>query len=183
MPTGIYKHKRLSPETKEKLRQARQGKKLSEEMKNYISESRTGIKCNFKNSKERKKAKRARYYLRHKEILGRTAKEERNKFFNLCLDHYGHSCSLCDVKENLCIDHIAGNNGNSPKGDRSLWLWIIKNNFPDGYRTLCKSCNRIDGQIRHHPLLGKKGIDDVLQKLTKLKEVEYALSNDEGGRV
>jgi hypothetical protein len=121
---------------------------------------------NYRKSHPQKmKDKKARYYLKHREEIRKKAKEELKNLFNLCLDHYGRSCSLCKSENNLVIDHVGGNNGDSPKNYRTLWVWIIKNAFPFGFRTLCGSCNRLDGLIRHHPLLGGKGIDDILEKM------------------
>lgn len=99
------------------------------------------------------RARDARWYKKHKEernilsrrlspIYGRGLKEK------VCL-HYGKGeilcqCVGCHVRhiELLTIDHIV------PIGRRrkrrtsvSLYLWLIKKNFPKGYQILCGSCN------------------------------------------
>jgi hypothetical protein len=59
---------------------------------------------------------------------------------------YGNKCVCCglDDIEVLSIDHI---NGGGTKHRRNVGLgtnfyrWIIKNNFPIGFRTLCLNCN------------------------------------------
>ena len=56
--------------------------------------------------------------------------------------HYGKECSCCGEKEVefLAIDHLDGHDNR--KGDqRNLTHWIIKNNFPPGFRVLCHNCN------------------------------------------
>jgi len=63
--------------------------------------------------------------------------------------HYGEVCACCGTSENLTIDHIAGDGaahrrelfGNSRKAGAKFYAWLIKNNFPPGYQTLCHSCN------------------------------------------
>lgn len=87
-----------------------------------------------------------------------------------CLEHYGKSCSICGATKNLAIDHINGKNLNSPKVGLQLWRWLIKNNFPKDFRTLCVRCNNLDGAFRNHPTLGLSGIDEAVA-LIKFKEI------------
>lgn len=64
----------------------------------------------------------------------------------ICLIHYGGDPPKCDccgerIIEFLTIDH----NGIKPdkkfrSGD-NLYGWLIKNNFPKGFRVLCLNCN------------------------------------------
>lgn len=65
------------------------------------------------------------------------------------LDHYGHKC-LCECGcqvtrfNHLTIDHV-NNDGKEhrKKGfmGRTLYLWILKNNFPSSIQVLCWNCN------------------------------------------
>jgi len=53
----------------------------------------------------------------------------------------------------LCIDHIDGG-GNKHrrklgKKTHSFWLWLMEQNFPDGYRVLCHNCNFAIGAYGH----------------------------------
>ncbi len=77
--------------------------------------------------------------------------------------HYGTCCACCGTTERPSIDHIDGdgeahrkqlfggrNRGNSQR----FYAWLINNGFPDGYQTLCRSCNASKGEgdrcrIRH----------------------------------
>jgi hypothetical protein len=99
-----------------------------------------------------------------KEKNNERSKEYSKKFIKICLDHYGHKCSIpeCGSVEKLCIDHVGGNDGKSPVGGMPFWRWLIKNNFPPGFRTLCMRCNLIDGYLRKHPNIPINGIDDFL---------------------
>lgn len=61
-------------------------------------------------------------------------------------------CSLCDEDnvDCLAVDHIGGGgtkhfkeigNGQLKKGKGIFYGWLIKNNFPEGFRILCHNCN------------------------------------------
>lgn len=62
------------------------------------------------------------------------------------------TCSCCGELEQifLAIDHIVPVKGGfnnlldkqgRPRAGRSLYRWLRKNNFPEGFRTLCHNCN------------------------------------------
>lgn len=89
----------------------------------------------------------------------------RKNLFCLCLNHYGKECFICKNKKTLSIDHINGNDGNSPEGGVNLWRYLIRNNFPAGFRTLCRRCNLIDGLLRKNPLWDIKGIDSLILQI------------------
>lgn len=62
------------------------------------------------------------------------------------MSHYG-SCYCCDENrvEFLTIDHINGGGNKHRKeigriGYR-FYLWLKKNNYPDGFRSACMNCN------------------------------------------
>lgn len=63
---------------------------------------------------------------------------------------YGGKCECCgeEREEFLSIDHIYGRGGRHRKSLRekgvgtSLYLWLVRNNFPrDEFRLLCLNCN------------------------------------------
>jgi hypothetical protein len=60
-------------------------------------------------------------------------------------DHYGHACACCgeDREAFLTIDHINGGGHKHLKsiGGTKLYVWLYRNGFPEGYRTLCMNCN------------------------------------------
>ena len=107
--------------------------------------------------------------------------------FNKVLDHYGRECFSCHRSDKLCVDHIGGN---VPEGkqlkSRELWIWLIRNNFPSGFRILCQYCNLLDGILRKNKYLGIDGIDGLLElkKNAGLGEKNHPLTthlaSDEG---
>lgn len=117
------------------------------------------------NNREKKNEYMRKYYLTHKEEYSKRHKKYYNKNKehwleynkNLrkekrleCLTHYGGNPPKCDCCgemhiEFLTIDHIegGGNKHRNRLGLRGsfLYYWLIKNNFPEGYRVLCYNCN------------------------------------------
>src|SRR6266567_2996263 len=63
--------------------------------------------------------------------------------------YYGWTCACCGSTRHPTIDHVSGDGGSHREelfGVRSgnafnLYRWLIKNNFPDGFQTLCRRCN------------------------------------------
>lgn len=76
------------------------------------------------------------------------------------LDHYGGRCACCkeDRYEFLAIDHIngGGNRHRKTLGRHASKFaqWIIKNNYPPGYRVLCHNCNQSIGLYGYCPHQG-----------------------------
>ncbi len=72
----------------------------------------------------------------------------------LVLKYYGNgvvACVLCGYNniDALSIDHIDGSGAkhrreNRYLAGRKIYGWLIKNNFPDGYRTLCMNCQWVE---------------------------------------
>jgi hypothetical protein len=67
-------------------------------------------------------------------------------------DHYGWACACCGTSENLTVDHIHGDGAQhraeiGPGSDR-IYYWLVSNDFPPGFQTLCNSCNssKSDGE-------------------------------------
>jgi hypothetical protein len=54
-------------------------------------------------------------------------------------------CECCGEShlEFLTIDHVNGDGSKHRKqiGEGALYNWLIKNNFPNGFRVLCMNCN------------------------------------------
>lgn len=57
------------------------------------------------------------------------------------LEHYGKACSCCGETERafLAIDHAPGTPRTAEQ--KNLTQWLIRNDFPPGFRTLCHNCN------------------------------------------
>ena len=99
-------------------------------------------------NKDKVKAWAKRYYLAHKEReLQRNRLVYEEKKIEV-LAHYSGvnfpSCSKCgfsDIRA-LSIDHINRRNGDDKSGNK-LYRWLIKEDFPEGYQTLCMNCQFI----------------------------------------
>ena len=62
------------------------------------------------------------------------------------LDHYGRFCACCGETELkfLTIDHINNDGATHRKKvghGAGFYRWLINNNFPEGFQTLCWNCN------------------------------------------
>lgn len=107
----------------------------------------------FKRNKERvRKLWRESYWRRRDrllEIRRERERQRRRRIKALVIQHYGGRCVCCgeDIIEFLSIDHI-GQDGSLQKrrhgikGGTEFYCWIIKNNFPEGFRVLCYNCNK-----------------------------------------
>lgn len=80
--------------------------------------------------------------------------------------HYGTICACCGTKypEFLTIDHVGGGGNKHRKeagvgAGSTFYAWLIRNNFPEGYRTLCYNCNCARGHLGYCP--HEKEYEDV----------------------
>jgi hypothetical protein len=84
------------------------------------------------------------------------SKNYRDKLKNLVLEHYGKKCACCGESniKFLTIDHInGGGTKHRKKINTQINYWLVKNNFPKGFQTLCFNCNwgkHINGGICPH---------------------------------
>jgi hypothetical protein len=71
------------------------------------------------------------------------------------LEHYGLECLCCgeDTYEFLEIDHVNDDGAAHRRevGVSGVYAWLIKNNFPEGFRTLCSNCNMSRGRYGYCP--------------------------------
>ena len=76
----------------------------------------------------------------------------------------GPTCACCGEShfEFMSIDHISGGgnihrkklrggDGNSGGGGVRLYLWLKRNNYPKGFRVLCRNCNSAHGELGYCP--------------------------------
>ncbi len=63
--------------------------------------------------------------------------------------HYGQQCACCGRTDQLTIDHVTGGGaehreelwpGYEPSSHQ-MYAWLVRNNFPAGFQTLCAPCN------------------------------------------
>lgn len=117
---------------------------------------------------EKDRQAKRRYYLKHCERLKQYQKDfrqrddfsekhavhtrhYRDKLKKQVFDHYGNQCACCgEIEEKfLSIDHVNGGGNQHRKqissgydsGGGQTYLWLIRNNFPDGFQLLCMNCN------------------------------------------
>jgi NTP pyrophosphatase (non-canonical NTP hydrolase) len=68
------------------------------------------------------------------------------------IGHYGGKCELCGLADNevMTVDHIWGDGAEHRKvvPASQIYSWLIKNDFPPGFRLLCFNCNHKAYQAR-----------------------------------
>lgn len=62
------------------------------------------------------------------------------------LRHYGTACACCGESEPvfLTFDHVGGGGAAHRRKDlgaRNMGAWLVRHNFPSGFRVLCWNCN------------------------------------------
>lgn len=93
------------------------------------------------------KSKR-KYNIKNRETINEKARIRKSEQRLLVLSHYSNGelkCACCGESEYLflTIDHINGG-GRKHRDDihhGHLEIWLIMNNFPEGYQILCSNCN------------------------------------------
>lgn len=94
--------------------------------------------------------------------LNNLAKKRSKLLKEKVLTHYGNNKLECvQCKENridcLTIDHINGKGNEHRKEIKirgAIYGWLIRNNYPDGYQTLCMNCQFVK-RARNHECTGK----------------------------
>ena len=100
-------------------------------------------------SKPENKEKHNLYYKTHLEQCREHNKQYHRKIHRIVLEHYGLRCACCgeSTYEFLELDHI-NNDGTKHRKEigTNINHWLYKNNFPDGFQTLCSNCNNAKGR-------------------------------------
>jgi hypothetical protein len=62
-------------------------------------------------------------------------------------------CRCCGERtiQFLAIDHVNGGGRQHRRAIHNTYIWIKKNNFPEGFQTLCHNCNQARGMYRYCP--------------------------------
>lgn len=87
-------------------------------------------------------------YCRRRTIVASYSKSKNLEVKKKTLEHYGGKCVCCgetNIKF-LTIDHTNNNGAEERRiakrdGGVGFYRLLIKNNFPEGYQTLCFNCN------------------------------------------
>ena len=114
------------------------------------------VYCNKIKSKEyynNRKPKRTIYLNARKDETSKYHRESCQQFKALIMAHYGDGkCACVKCGENrlpcLTIDHINGGGNKHRRENHThtglhFYKWLIHNNYPTGYRTLCWNCQFI----------------------------------------
>ncbi len=93
----------------------------------------------------------------HKAYGQRSALKWRHQIKVEVLTHYGNGslacvrCGFDDIRA-LSIDHVVGKGNEERKtlklSGYAFYSWLKKNNYPEGYQTLCMNCQVIKRQER-----------------------------------
>ncbi len=90
------------------------------------------------------------YYKKNAEKRREYARQRNKDQKELVYNHYGRKCCHCGIEDMrvLTIDHINNDGAAHRKklfnnGGNSFNRWLCKNNFPEGFQTLCRNCNWI----------------------------------------
>lgn len=77
---------------------------------------------------------------------------ERARIRDAVFDYYGRVCVCldCGATENLTIDHVFGGGREHRRRLGLRWgsdfyAWLYRNNFPEGFQTMCNPCNLSKG--------------------------------------
>ena len=113
-------------------------KKMAE---TYQSRDLSGI-CVLCGNNQKVFGKKCGYCQKKSEITRKKRRAgSRDKVFN----KYGDICACCgeNNKRFLTIDHIENNGAQHRKVIKGAYFydWLVKNDFPIGYQTLCWNCN------------------------------------------
>jgi hypothetical protein len=95
-------------------------------------------------TKEQFKVWRSNNLERAKQITGEAKKKYEKRCKDLVFEYYGKICSCCGESNSkfLTIDHVNGGGRKHRSEIKSkIQIWLVKNNFPDGFETLCYNCN------------------------------------------
>lgn len=96
-------------------------------------------------------------YERNKELRKQQQSAYRKDRRLNVLRHYSSddpACSCCgeSTYEFLVIDHIEGGGTTHRKQIKEpIERWLIRNNYPEGYRVLCENCNSSYGRFGYCP--------------------------------
>ncbi len=105
-------------------------------------------------------AQKRHYYKYRDQNIERVVKSNRARYRDRrlnCIEHYGNKCECCGENniEFLAIDHINGGGLHHRKEiaskNMNIFEWLIKNNYPHGFRVLCHNCNSSHGHYGYCP--------------------------------
>lgn len=116
----------------------------------YPAERRKDRPNSFKDCAECRRQYMREYYKRKREADPEyMARRQRYRFRTnaewraAVFEHYGKACACCGESEDafLTIDHINGGGSQQRKKIGTMYRWLVRNDFPPEFQTLCWNCN------------------------------------------
>lgn len=111
--------------------------------------------------REYHKVKNRESYLRNKEKRDKRVKEYQMQAKIDVMNHYSsgaNKCKCCSVSglPFLTLDHIEGDGAEKRSSKQHvkgtmLYIWLRKNNYPNGFQVLCYNCNQAKRQSPECP--------------------------------
>jgi len=158
--TSKFNQKYCSKLCREKSKYLRHKKKYSEYMRKWYKRNREKTLQRVKKYNEAHKEEIKQRYTPKKRREWSRKSNRKNKI--IVMEYYSGSsppkCACCGEShiEFLEIDHIGGGGCEHRRklglvGGTVFYRWLIKNNFPKGFRVLCANCNRAYGSYKYCP--------------------------------
>jgi hypothetical protein len=124
-----------------------------------------------------KKIQIAKWRENNKSRISEAAKTLRQERRALFIQHYGGCCELCGLVDDevMTIDHIWDNGAEHRKevpANRTL-EWLIKNNFPPGFRMLCFNCNHKAHQVVKEGHPPPMSLYTIQREITKWADINF----------
>lgn len=98
--------------------------------------------------KEKRREENRRWRENNRELANERSNISKKKYEAKCkklaLEHYGNKCLCCGENNEslLTMDHMNGGGTQHRKRiGNKIYVWLYKNNFPEGFQTLCFNCN------------------------------------------
>lgn len=101
----------------------------------------------YRTNKERRKrilARNSEYQKSNRSKMNALSNRNYHRRRIKVLEYYGAKCACCGetAQEFLAVDHINGGGRQHRKSlGTSIFAWLIRNNYPDGFQLLCHNCN------------------------------------------
>lgn len=102
----------------------------------------------YDSHKVEQSARKMRYYYTHREKIRQSNSRYLLSIKQTVLAHYGSGkcvCAKCGFEDirALSLDHVNGGGTKHRERIPHIYKWLIDNDYPEGYQTLCMNCQWI----------------------------------------
>lgn len=104
--------------------------------------------------KERVSEYARKWHKKNKKRNNKRVRDRHRELREACIKAYGGACDCCGETryEFLAMDHIdGGGRKHRKKVGTKIVRWLVKNEFPEGFRVLCHNCNAALGYYGYCP--------------------------------